>query len=38
MNMTDHEGKPIALAIIEGARFHEKDGETALSSVVEISE
>ena len=32
MNITDPEGKPIALAIIEGARFYEEDDETILVS------
>ena len=31
MNMTDPDGKPVALAIIEGARFEEKDDETILA-------
>ena len=38
MNMTDPDGKPIALAIIEGARFYQEGDETVLSSVIEISE
>ena len=38
MNMTTPDGEPIALAIIEGARFHQEGDETVLSSVIELDE
>jgi hypothetical protein len=36
LNTTNSNGQPLALAIIENARFGEIDGETILSSVIEV--
>ena len=36
LNTTNSNGQPLALAIIENARFGEVDGETTLSPVIDI--
>jgi hypothetical protein len=38
LNLTKANGQPVALAIIENARFGEKYGETTLSPVIEIND